>query len=230
MSRHSELHHDYRARATRLQEHAASIVALQQLLVDAHTAAAVLLSAGSGEASERVSGGDTSNPVLDRVFARAWVQTHLADVDQHVVDMAASVIAAQRVLTQLAAAGRRSSGSEAPPRTNMVDCQACQRTITMTPDDRPRGGYCNACRMAWQRLQHAHEGPGAPDRVVFERNRAKWAGLDDPPVVRTAGSRITEITRDGVTVAVTEAQSAALLAGGPSISAAAIDALFAESQ
>ena len=229
MTRHSELHQDYTRQATKLQALIAAATELQHLQAHAFGGAQVLMSAGSGEASERVSGGDRSDPVLDRVFARAWAATHLADLDDALDAATASLTQARAHASSLASAGRKGDQTEAPTRTNMVDCIACQRTITMTSEDRPRSGYCNACRMAWQRLTKAHTGPGAPDRVRFEHNRAVWAGFtDDAPVVRTAGSRITEITRNGRTVSVTAAQSAELLAHGPSIPVTEIEALFGD--
>lgn len=44
------------------------------------------------------------------------------------------------------------------------DCFACDRVVAGTHVDRLRAGYCNACRMAWERA-------GRPDRVQFQRQR-----------------------------------------------------------
>lgn len=54
-------------------------------------------------------------------------------------------------------------------------CRACQRKVTGSVDDRLRSGYCNACRVAWDRRMASWTGPGAPDRVVFEAERLKKA-------------------------------------------------------
>lgn len=43
-------------------------------------------------------------------------------------------------------------------------CQACDTLVTGQPHDRLRAGYCNACRMAWERA-------GRPDRSDFEQQR-----------------------------------------------------------
>ena len=44
------------------------------------------------------------------------------------------------------------------------DCMACGRFCSGADLDRLRGGYCNGCRMAWERA-------GRPDRVAFQRAR-----------------------------------------------------------
>lgn len=43
-------------------------------------------------------------------------------------------------------------------------CQACGTHCSGAGDDRLRSGYCNPCRMAWDRA-------GRPDRASFERER-----------------------------------------------------------
>lgn len=53
-----------------------------------------------------------------------------------------------------------------------VDCLACDRTIMCTPNDRPRGGYCGACDVAFRRWAQSERAAGrAPDRPRFERWR-----------------------------------------------------------
>lgn len=48
-------------------------------------------------------------------------------------------------------------------------CRACDRTVPGVEGDRLRDGYCNACRMAWQRRCQAVDGP--VDREAFEAER-----------------------------------------------------------
>jgi hypothetical protein len=43
-------------------------------------------------------------------------------------------------------------------------CEACQRTVPGTPEDRLRAGYCQKCHRQWLR-------EGRPDRVAFEQRR-----------------------------------------------------------
>lgn len=47
------------------------------------------------------------------------------------------------------------------------DCLCCERAIAGTPDDRSRGGFCDACRKAYERA-------GRPDRHRFVVERRAW--------------------------------------------------------
>ena len=226
MTRHSETHHEYQRRMRRLSTIIAQLTELQGLLADAHDAAQFFLSGTSSGLTERVSGGDTSKPTESALFARAWVFDKLATVDAQLTRMdefdpgklgldLGAVVVMKRELSRLVSAGVQSTEDDAPPRTNMVDCTACGRTITMTPNDRPRGGWCSACVMAFRRLELQHVGPGAPDRAQFERNRAKWSGLEDDPVeIRSRIDRM-EITRYGETRTLSLAAVARLASFGP---------------
>lgn len=54
-------------------------------------------------------------------------------------------------------------------------CEACKKWVSGGADDRLRAGYCNACRMAWDRQ-------GRPDRAEFARSRRALADPEDPEV------------------------------------------------
>lgn len=54
------------------------------------------------------------------------------------------------------------------------DCSCCERTVTGTPNDRMRSGFCHACHQAWRRWQEEHPDPsGDPGarRIEFVRER-----------------------------------------------------------
>lgn len=58
------------------------------------------------------------------------------------------------------------------------DCKCCDRVVTGTPSDRLRGGYCDACRKAYERwaADHPVGGDPAAHRLEFEtQRRAKLA-------------------------------------------------------
>lgn len=58
------------------------------------------------------------------------------------------------------------------------DCKCCDRVVTGTPADRLRGGYCDACRKAYERwcAERPVEGDPAAHRLEFEQaRRAKLA-------------------------------------------------------
>lgn len=48
-----------------------------------------------------------------------------------------------------------------------TDCRACTKNVA----GYTRGGYCDACRKAWERRLASWEGPEAADRAAFERER-----------------------------------------------------------
>lgn len=52
------------------------------------------------------------------------------------------------------------------PRPGSGDCFACGRYVSGSANDRLRAGYCDSCRMAWERA-------GRPDRVQFQRSRRR---------------------------------------------------------
>lgn len=53
------------------------------------------------------------------------------------------------------------------------DCKCCDRVVTGTPTDRLRGGYCDACRKAYERwsVDHPVVGDPAAHRLDFETAR-----------------------------------------------------------
>lgn len=62
--------------------------------------------------------------------------------------------------------------------TNGGWCMACARWVPGTADDRIRSGFCNACRMAWNRK--VSDDPHA-DRAEFIRHRPKHHAEDERP-------------------------------------------------
>lgn len=224
LTRHSELHHEYRRRASRVAAIVSAISEIQGLLIDAHNAAQHVLAAPSSGLSERVSGGNTSAPTESAFMARLWVQDGFDEIDE-ILDRLLTRPGAperngeldrlQQRLTQLKQAGIERDRADVEPRSNMVDCLACERLILGTSDDPVRKGYCNACDVAWRRLQREWTGPGAPDRAMFERSRR---GADRDPSVRVlvdpARSVVSSVNVDGVDVAITSAESAELLIDG----------------
>ena len=71
-----------------------------------------------------------------------------------------------------------------------VDCKACDRTIECTTADPNRGGYCNACDVAWRRWRLLEQAAGrcmgdpGEDRLRFERwrrERLAEVGVVRPP-------------------------------------------------
>lgn len=192
----------------RRQLHQLSLISLQatqltSLLGQAYTAIELTLPDGypSG-GGEPVSGGDTSNPTLSAVLQHERVLESVEDRDADearrvglaAVDtsLAVAVQALREVHTELTQITARLHAGHATQRTNMTECQACERTVANTPNDRLRAGYCDACRKAWERA-------GRPDRAAFERTRR---GLDTAPApeVRTSGAEVVDLTLDGRTV------------------------------
>lgn len=193
----------HRRQAQQLSLIAHQAARLHTLLREAYTAIELTLPDGypSG-GGEPVSGGDIGNPTLGAVLEHERVlesiEDHGADEARRVglaavdTSLAVAVNALREVhaeLTQITA--RLHAGHEAQ-RTNMAECQACERTVANTPKDRLRSGYCMACRKAWDRA-------GRPDRVAFEQTRR---GLDTmpEPEVRTSGVEVVDLTLDGQTV------------------------------
>lgn len=176
---------------------------LPTLLREAYTAIELTLPDGyPAGGSEPVSGGDIGRPTEGAVLERERIlesvedpgadearRVGLAAVDTSLAIAVQALREAHAELTQITA--RLHAGREAQ-RTNMADCQACERPVANTPNDRLRAGYCNACRMAWNRQ-------GQPDRVAFERSRR---GIDTAPEpeVHTSGADVVDLTVAGVTV------------------------------
>ena len=50
--------------------------------------------------------------------------------------------------------------------STIIYCEACEREIAGTTNDRVRSGYCSACFQAWNRA-------GKPYRTQFEATRKK---------------------------------------------------------
>lgn len=119
---------------------------------------------------------DDGRPVLDEegervtrtepVFEDEARRVGMAAVENSLAVIGGAITEAHAELSILAAPLTR---RDPPKRTNMVDCEACDRPVANTPDDRLRSGYCTACYHAWRRQ-------GMPDRVQFERNRPKHGG------------------------------------------------------
>lgn len=192
----------------RRQNHQLGVITLQAaqltgLLAQAYTAIELTLPDGyPAGGTEPVSGGDIGNPTLGAVLQREHVlesredrdgdearRVGLAAVDTSLTVAVRALREAHQELTQITA---RLHAGKVGERTNMADCAACERPVANTPNDRLRAGYCNACRMAWNRQ-------GQPDRVAFERTRR---GLDTTPEpeVRTSGADVVDLTVAGVTV------------------------------
>lgn len=189
--------HRRRLRHQRIITISHQLAQLRPLLDEAHQAIELTLRDGyPGGSGEPVSGGGISRPVEavilehERVLeSRIITHTDPATGEAHeelqvvglaAIDTSLNVISAaigemQRELKALA--DRAKAGAKPEPRTNVSECRACERPVAGTPNDRLRQGYCNACRVAWQRLCAAHTGPGAPDRAAFERARR---GAPDP--------------------------------------------------
>lgn len=105
----------------------------------------------------------------DEKLARFYLQTHIlvSAGQQLIADLTAHAIADDdhepgMVRTTKAGAGW---------------CIGCGRWVTGAPDDRLRGGACNACAMAWTRFKAQH--PNA-DRVLFMRNRPPHNQAPEP--------------------------------------------------
>ena len=61
------------------------------------------------------------------------------------------------------------------------ECKACLRDdVPMTPNDRIKAGFCNACFVAWTRTDVGH---GRQDRMSFMESRRKLEVLDTPASV-----------------------------------------------
>lgn len=76
--------------------------------------------------------------------------------------------------TVMAHAEPASADERRPRHSGSGACLACGHDCTGTDNDRLRSGYCNRCRMRWERA-------GRPDRGAFERQ--VHAELAEPTVV-----------------------------------------------
>lgn len=219
--RHSELHWEYRRRASKVAAIVNAMADVQSMLVEAHTAAQFVLSDQGSGSTERVSGGDTSRPTEAAFAQRFWARSKLDEVDAILERLLSTPGVAERTgeldvlrhrLTQLAAAGMERDKADVEPRSNLTDCLACERVILGTAEDPVRKGYCNACDVAWRRYQDRWEGPGGPDRAVFERTR-RGKGAEQARVDPTR-SLVSSVTVDGVDVQLSDTESAGLLVDG----------------
>lgn len=227
MTRHSPMHRDYLRRLAALQDLTTELAGMGSLMTEAHNAAAMLLNSGvaSDSGDEFVSGGGTSDPTLNALFTRAWVQDHLGAVDQLLATLARAAGELNAELTPLIASARQASGEdEMPQLLDTVDCTACGTRISRQGNDRPISGYCRACYEAWRRLGRAHEGPGAPDRAAFERARRDMTA---PARVVADRRRVTHLTIGGRQVALSEVESAELTAHGDALPQDVVDDLVA---
>lgn len=113
-------------------------------------------------------GGGVARPVEAAVIA---LDEHGATPDPVALAVArifASLTAAKAALEDLDRVRQDVLANPRFGRTSSLtgDCQACQRPVSGSANDRLRAGYCDACRMAWERA-------GRPDRPAFERRRRK---------------------------------------------------------
>lgn len=190
----------------RRQERNLALIALQAsrlsgTLAQAYSAVELTLPDGypSGR-GEPISGGDTSNPVLEAILTHeAHLESVEGDDEARLVGLAAvdtsltvALAALGEAHAELSRLAARLHGGKALERSNIVDCEACGRSVANTPNDRLRKGYCNACRMAWERQ-------GQPDRVAFNRTR-RDIDTAPTPLVRTSGAEVVDLTHAGVTV------------------------------
>lgn len=112
------------------------------------------------KADEDVADGEEVQPDTWEEHELDLVAKALDDAFAQLAEMAGVAKAMTRkldfVVSVYAKANQRAAGAG--------DCQACDRVVTGTPNDRLRAGYCAACYMAWDRA-------GRPDRVAFEATR-----------------------------------------------------------
>lgn len=215
MTRHSELHHHYQRRARQADDAHTQLADLQELIAKAHSAAAMLLSAGVAQdgGDEWVTGGGTSDPTLNALFQREWVNVHLGDIDTALGHIGRQLGDIRRACTTLMSSAREASGDdEMPNLLDTVDCRACGARISRQGNDRPIQGYCRACYEAWRRLAAGWVGPGGPDRAEFERTRRG----DDVQAAKVMADRrrVTHLTIAGHRVPLTEAESVELTQHG----------------
>lgn len=78
------------------------------------------------------------------------------------------------------AAVPHSSTVERKPQPGAGQCGACDKWVAGTADDRLRSGFCNACRMAWDRA-------GRPDRAVFGRDRKRALAEEQEAAIESDG-------------------------------------------
>lgn len=105
----------------------------------------------------------------DEKLARFYLQTFIL------------VSAGQQLIADLAAHATSDADHEGHDltRTNTTGgwCQACNRWVLGTADDRIRSGFCSACNMAFARL--IAKDPNA-DRASFIRHRPKHDDQNEP--------------------------------------------------
>jgi hypothetical protein len=131
-----------------------------------------------------------------------------ADADEKLARLYVQLVsltgAGSQFITNLAASAGTDADHEgdgmAHTNTNGAWCLACTRWVPGTAEDRIRSGFCNACRVAWNRL--ASTDPHA-DRASFIRNRPKHTG----PTARPAPIDPATLTH-GLNIDVERAASA----------------------
>ena len=111
------------------------------------------------------SGGDVSRPVENKALAELprddvgdWLAegfAGLAELHGMAVGVKGRFQNVQRIEDTMK--GR-------PQRSGQGECRACETFCSGDGEDRLRSGYCNPCRVAWDRA-------GRPDRGQFERER-----------------------------------------------------------
>jgi hypothetical protein len=111
---------------------------------------------------------DAGSVVLTSVEAAAL---GTSEADQHredtwqatsfLVEAVGAIGAMQRRLDLI---DQRSTPTRTADTAGTGSCQACTQWCSGTGEDRLRSGYCNACRVAWDRA-------GRPDRATFNRTR-----------------------------------------------------------
>jgi hypothetical protein len=137
---------------------------------------------GTGQSEVSVSTSDVSRPVEAAVVAAAGGDENDPDTwDDHRIDSTLKTIlalfehlgcglvhlmAVDRKREYLFALDGERRGRESSLQGN---CACCDRPVTGAANDRLRGGYCDACRMAWERDGRPGADPQEPGNA-----RARW--------------------------------------------------------
>lgn len=145
-------------------------------------------------------GGPRGNAELTSTERAADHRDRYADADEKLAKLYVSTVALIGAGRQFIADLSSHAGSDADHEghdlahtgTNGAWCLACERWVPGTADDRIRAGFCNACRMAWNRLVQTD--PHA-DRGSFIRQRPKHQAPEQRPVpIEPKEHRIAERT------------------------------------
>jgi hypothetical protein len=146
------------------------------LAIHAHRVARYAEGAPGPSAGSRSAKGSHSDPTLAAVLAPDATDHWLADLSVY-------AHGASRFCQELGSLIHfLGTVTATNPReltaTGSGDCMACGEYCSGAVDDRLRAGYCNACRMAWDRA-------GRPDRFQFQQDRR--ASLDERKRAEKAG-------------------------------------------